>query len=736
MIPHLRLRRETLLVDCADGVAKDFQPVETGVIELSFEYERREDRDDPAEQHARRTLEALGPVELDCLDDCAAPPGAKVDYVVDVVGDPAALCSFSAQAIPRLKALGWSVIVEPDYPCHVVTDGTWYAEIREEQERDWFELELGIDVEGQRVDLLPILLELLRDRRRLGAMLRDPRRRIAVPLGGQRFLALPPERLHAIVQVLAELYDMDGAPQGTALRVPRHLPHYFGELEEVLEQETVQWSGAPELRRRARALVRPQAQDVEPPPGLQATLRPYQRVGLAWLQALREQGFGGVLADDMGLGKTLQTIAHLVTERDAGRLRSPALVVAPTSLAHNWRRELQRFAPYLRSVIYHGPQRARMRRFLDDADVVITTYPLLLRDRKVFEEREPSLLILDEAQVLKNSRSQIHKVVAGLGAGQRLALTGTPIENGLDELWSLMSLVVPGLLGDQASFRAHFRQPIEQGADQERMETLRARIAPFVLRRTKDRVAKDLPPKTEIVRPVELQDRQRDLYESIRVAVHTTVQKAVRKKGLSASTIDILGALMKLRQVCCDPRLVAIEAARAVESSAKFAALFDLLEPLLAQERRVLVFSQFTSMLALIGDELRRRRIQHVVLTGATTDRQAAVDAFQSGMAPVFLISLKAGGTGLNLTAADTVIHYDPWWNPAAQAQATDRAYRIGQRRPVFVYNLIVAGSVEERILELQRRKKALADQLLAPEEGQPSLLTANDVAELFAPLE
>jgi SNF2 family DNA or RNA helicase len=307
------------------------------------------------------------------------------------------------------------------------------------------------------------------------------------------------------------------------------------------------------------------------------------------------------------------------------------------------------------------------------------------------------------------------------------------VENNLDELWALFDFAVPGLLGNAAQFRSAFRWPIERDGNAQRLEALRERVRPFILRRLKDEVAGELPPKTEIVRAVELRGDQRDLYESIRASAHATVRKAVRKKGIAAATIDILGALMKLRQACCDPRLVPVGAAREVEESAKFRVLFELLPQLLAQGRRILLFSQFTSMLALISHELAQRKIPFCTLTGASNNRQQIVDEFQSGAARVFLVSLKAGGTGLNLTAADTVIHYDPWWNPAAQAQATDRAYRIGQTKPVFVYNLIVAGSVEERMLALQQRKRALADSLLA-NDGAVAL-SEGELDDLFAPL-
>jgi SNF2 family DNA or RNA helicase len=371
---------------------------------------------------------------------------------------------------------------------------------------------------------------------------------------------------------------------------------------------------------------------------------------------------------------------------------------------------------------------------MPDADVVITSYPLLLRDRASFVGMRFHGLVADEAQALKNVRSQIHQAVKSLDADHRICLTGTPIENNLDELWALFDLLVPGLLGDIATFRGVFRQPIERDGNATRLEALRDRIAPYVLRRLKDQVATELPAKTEIVRTIELHGPQRDLYESIRMAGHSLVRKAVRERGIKGATIDILGALMKLRQVCCDPRLVRVSAAREVAESAKLTATVEMIEQMRAQGRRILVFSQFATMLGLVAHELDERKIPFTVLTGATQDRERVVDTFQSGRVDVFLISLKAGGTGLNLTRADTVIHYDPWWNPAAQNQATDRAHRIGQQRPVFVYKMIVAGSVEERMLHLQRRKQSLADALLSA-PGTATTWTEHDVDDLFAPL-
>jgi SNF2 family DNA or RNA helicase len=325
--------------------------------------------------------------------------------------------------------------------------------------------------------------------------------------------------------------------------------------------------------------------------------------------------------------------------------------------------------------------------------------------------------------------------VRALNARHRVCLSGTPIENHLGELWSLFDFLNPGMLGTSDEFRFKFRTPIEDQGDSKRLMVLRDQVRPYVLRRTKDTVAKELPPKTELVRAVELTGAQRELYESIRIAAHADVRQHIKQRGLRGATIAILDALLKLRQVCCDPRIASVEAARSVEGSAKLELLLEMIQTQLAEGRRILVFSSFARMLALISESLLGKGIGHVTLTGQTADRQKPIDAFQNGRADVFLISLKAGGTGLNLTSADTVIHYDPWWNPAAQAQATDRAYRIGQTKPVFAYNLIAAGSVEDRMLALQRHKRRLADAILEQGPSATGGLTERDVDDLLAPL-
>jgi len=502
--------------------------------------------------------------------------------------------------------------------------------------------------------------------------------------------------------------------------------------------EGVVWQGAQGLTELAERLKGQTGLPITPlPEGLHAELRPYQHQGLDWLQFLRSHGLAGILADDMGLGKTLQTLAHIQCEKEAGRLDRPALVVVPVSLLGNWQREAARFCPGLRCLVLHGAERHGQAADLAQADLVLTSYSLLHRDRERWLAQTWHLVVLDEAQNIKNAATQSAQVVGELDTRHRLCLSGTPIENHLGEIWSLFHFLMPGFLGSQARFAKRFRQPIEKHGDSARMVQLRARLTPFILRRTKQLVATELPPKVETVMSVELDGKQADLYETIRLSMEQAVRQAITDKGLAKSQIAILDALLKLRQVCCDPRLVKTEAATKVKTSAKLEQLMEMLPEMLAEGRRILLFSQFTSMLSLIEDELRKHKLNWTKLTGQTQKRDEVINRFTSGEVPIFLISLKAGGVGLNLPQADTVIHYDPWWNPAAENQATDRAHRIGQTQSVWVIKLVAQGTIEERILALQERKAALARELYsgAAARKQP-LFTQDDVRALLRPME
>jgi SNF2 family DNA or RNA helicase len=455
--------------------------------------------------------------------------------------------------------------------------------------------------------------------------------------------------------------------------------------------------------------------EVETPEEIKATLRDYQKSGFQWMQFLASHGLHGILADDMGLGKTLQTLAHLMAEKTSGRSGGrPSLVIAPTSVVPNWRAEAVKFAPGLRVLVLNGADRKKYYRSIPHADLVITSFALLQRDIAKLLAYEYHILVLDEAQYIKNPRAKVAQAACQVIARHRLCLSGTPIENHLGELWSLMHFLIPGFLGTEDAFNRNFRKPIEDEGDAEKNAILKKRIAPLVLRRTKDQVAKELPPKTEMVHLIELSSDQKDLYETVRATMDKRVRAAIAARGIEQSQIVFLDALLKLRQICCDPRLLPEDFAAGIHSSAKLDYLKEMLVTLVEEGRNTLIFSQFTTMLGLIEEYLIKTKVPYLKLTGGSKDRGKLVEQFQSGKFPVFLISLKAGGTGLNLTAADTVIHYDPWWNPAAEAQATDRAYRIGQDKPVFVHKLLCQETVEERIHRLQLDKAKLAEGLLA----------------------
>lgn len=687
------------------------------------------ERDDPASEEARRTVERLGAVELSCVPE--VEPLEEAHYLVGMDSDHHSLCAFTERALSDLRGLGFQVEVDQAYPYRTLQgDAAFYMDVVPAPKKvEQYRLDLGVEVSGERVSLLPFLLHLLGEAEEKS--LRSVMRRavFAVPLGNGQHVAIPEGRVKLLLSVLLELYGGKKPANAAELCFPKVRAAALGKLcRELGTRERVT---AP---RDMDPLLFPKEPVTPRPEGLRATLREYQEEGIRFLAGLRQKGLGGVLADDMGLGKTLQTIAHLLSEKEAGRLLKPALIVAPKSLAENWRRECHKFAPGLRVGMVNGRARGAVWKSALSHDVLVTTYAIAMRDEGALRSLSFSTLVVDEAQTIKNIRSQIHQALRNVRAEHRLALTGTPIENHLGELWALFHFLSPGLLGDELSFRRNYRVPIEERGDTERLELLREQIAPYVLRRLKRDVVRELPEKTELYRPIVLEGAQRDLYENIRIAAHAEVRRVIAARGLAQSTVPVLGALLKLRQVCCDPRLIPLTAAREVAESAKLEEAISLITALRAGGHRILLFSQFASMLALLGKALEERGISYVTLTGATENRASLVDTFERGHATVFLISLKAGGTGLNLTSADAVIHYDPWWNPSAQAQATDRAYRIGQTRPVLVYNLYVAGSVEERVLALQKKKRWLSGSLLG-DTSALSPMTEGDVHELFAPL-
>ena len=600
--------------------------------------------------------------------------------------------------VPELIEAGFEVVTSDEFSLNLYSP-TLQLQI-EEPTNDWFSLALSADINGAELDLIPLIKQWVNQ---YGEP-KDNQTLVLETREGER-LQVAAKQVKPLINIMLEF--LHKSDEQVSLPISRV------NVLNSLPLENVQVNYSERLGDLMTKLSTfSQIETVEPPQGLQAELRDYQCAGLNWLCFLKQYGFGGILADDMGLGKTLQTLAFIYREQQL-RPANKTLIVCPTSLLGNWQREAARFTPDLQVQVLHGTKRKAQFENLEDADVIITSYPLIQRDSDFYLKQKFDLLVLDEAQHIKNAKAKVTQLLAAMTATMKLCLSGTPMENHLGELKSLMDFVLPGLLGDSKSFNQYFKQAIEKDGDTQRAQQLGQRIAPFLLRRTKQQVASELPEKTEIVCYLALEKDQRNLYESIRVLMEKRVRLLFAEKGMAKSHIEVLDALLKLRQACCDPRLVKLEQAQQVHSNAKLAWLQQHLPEMIEEGRKILIFSQFTSMLDHIEDWLHVADIRYSKLTGKTKLRQDEIDKFQMGDSSVFLISLKAGGTGLNLTAADTVIHFDPWWNPAAERQATDRAHRMGQEKPVFVYKLIAEDTVEEKIQLMQSQKQGLADSIL-----------------------
>lgn len=729
----------TLMFDYAGTQVKPIPPAPS-VMRLNTQTQSHEmlPRDGKAEAAALETMTInnfiplirhpqFGQASANSIADPASPH-------VYAAANGAALAHFIEEEMPLLEAAGWRINIDPSFKPNYVSIDDFEASL-EDTAGGWFSLTLGVRIGDKRVDIAPVLVEL---RQRYPNLFRptlasdEPERvpkRIYVTMPDGAVVALPVDRMRKIMSTVTDLLS-DGAGKQNIKIAATDLGR-LAVLDALLEKNLHASKAARERLTLLKSFHGLEA--VAPPTDLQATLRSYQQHGLNWLQFLRQYQLGGLLADDMGLGKTVQALAHIALEKQTGRLTAPVLVVAPTSVVFNWRAEAQRLTPGLKILVLHGLLRAKQFSEIAQHDLIITSYALLPRDITALAKMKFYLVVLDEAHYVKNATTQAAKAVRALDVKHRLCLTGTPVENNLSELWALYDFLMPGFLGTSQNFKQYYRNPIEKDGNLDLRALLAKRVTPFLLRRRKEEVEKELPARTDMTRMVELSAAQTDLYESIRVVMDKKVRDAIYTRGEARSRIVILDALLKLRQVCCDPRLVQLPRAREVKHSAKLDALMELLEELLAEGRRVLVFSQFAQMIALIGERLDEAKIKHAVLTGQSTNREQTVTEFQEGDVPVFLITLKAGGVGLNLTAADAVIHYDPWWNPAAEEQASARAHRIGQTRPVLVVKLVVRGSVEERIIAMQEKKAALARAVTDNDDAEIDALSGDDLVALFS---
>ncbi|WP_461167641.1 SNF2-related protein [Tsukamurella serpentis] len=639
-----------------------------------------------------------------------------------------------AEAAPVLRSVPGVIVEVTDDPGFRWADSDASVAVRVRSDAgkgvtDWFDLEVAVEVDGEEVPFREVFTALAAGHDTLvtpgGVLAR---------IDGERF-----DRLRELIGEARDLPTKGGrrrtagtgpgrAGDESGLRISRFQAGLVDELAGLADATDFDgdWS------RRVGALTAGDLTRQQAPSTLKAELRPYQRDGLDWLAFLYDNDFGGILADDMGLGKTVQTLALICRAHErADSPAGPFLVVAPTSVVGNWAAECRRFAPHLTVAAVTETSRksgASIATLVDGADVVLTSYTLLRLDAEEYEAVSWAGVILDEAQFVKNPRSKAFAAVSLLDRRFTLAVTGTPMENHLEELWALTALTVPGLFPGRSWFAEEYRRPIERGGDDDRLARLRRRVRPFMLRRTKDLVAKDLPEKTESVVQVELSDEHRHTYD--RLLADQRAKLLGLLDDLEGNRFEILRSLTMLRRLALDPSLVDEELA--VEDVAKLDYLTDKLHELLEENHAVLVFSQFTGFLRKAAERLDEEGVQYAYLDGSTTDRTSAIERFTSGEVQVFLISLKAGGFGLNLVQADYCFLLDPWWNPAAEAQAIDRAHRIGQTRGVMVYRLVSADTIEDKVMALKERKAALFDSVVGGDGGFDSRLAAADIRALF----
>ena len=607
----------------------------------------------------------------------------------------------------------WDRFIPDDLVDVTIRDESVTPQMRVSSGVDWLNLDMKFESGGAVVR-----------EEELRACLEHGRRLVQLEDGS--YAPIDPEKVGDVLTRMAEIY----ATAGMKDKLPLSQAGRVQDLLKMVQNAKVSAS-AKTLFAKIEDID--EIPSVAKPRTLKADLRPYQKDGFSWLVFLHELNSGGILADDMGLGKTVQAIALLLWAKSKYK-RKLNLVVAPTSVVPNWEREIAKFAPGLKTLVWQGPNRSQRAPEIEKADVMITSYALLRRDEELLQALDLRYVILDEAQHIKNPMSQTARSAKKLSSERRLALTGTPIENRLSELWSIFDFVSPGLLGTLKTFEERIARPIDRG-DMDTAQRLRGTIKPFVMRRLKRDVAADLPDKIEQEMIVPLAEEQSKLYKQVLGQVRKSVLSEVEKKGVSKAQIQILAALTRLRQVACDPRLMKLpDTDFDADDSGKLGALREIVDEAIDGNHRVLVFSQFVEMLNHIRAALDTDGVQYEYLDGSTKDRIDRVDRFNEDTSvPVFLISLKAGGTGLNLTGADTVVHFDPWWNPAVEDQATDRAHRIGQTKNVNVYKLIAAGTVEEKILELSAKKRELVSNVLSTEGSPLKGLTKADVDNLFS---
>jgi len=659
-------------------------------------------------------------------NDTMIAPVPILHETFDMEGVAAA--RFMTETLPRLKEEDGIAVETSDKLPEFVFDASAptveFSVLKKGDERDWFDLAIIVSIGGEEVPFTDLFTALSGDEEYL-----------LLPSG--RYFSLRQNTFDELRRLIKEARGVSDITE-KGITISRFQTGFWNELQTlgIVKQQSAEWENHLAGLRNSTGVSM-----VEPSPSLRANLRDYQKTGFSWLKFLYDNEMGGVLGDDMGLGKTMQALALLIhASENRAKLpqkdRHPSLVVAPTSVVENWSVEFERFAPGLKIVVMRAGNREeefqKLRDKKTDVDVVLTSYALLVRD---FEELSPfffDLVILDEAQFVKNYQSKAYSNIRQIDTSRRFALTGTPMENNVMELWSIFSIVAPGLFGNPEHFREHFQKPIEKDSSTEHVKRLQSRIRPFFMRRTKELVAKDLPTKTEQVLFVELDPKHKQLYDlHLQRERQRVLGLLAEEGGMRKNRFVILQSLMKMRQLALHPALVGSEHKKI--PSSKLESLLEQVETLTAGGHKALIFSQFTSYLAHIKEMLEKNKIDFAYLDGSTKDRASQIEKFQKNeTTKIFLISLKAGGFGLNLTAADYCFIMDPWWNPAVESQAAARAHRIGQTKNVFVYKMIAKDTIEEKVLKLQEKKKALFDNIIEDDAKFGSLITEKDIRGLF----
>ncbi len=649
--------------------------------------------------------------------------GIRGDMLRQIRGNREVL-NFLGGALPRLRRLGWRIDIEGMAAAFMDQAESVMPVVQVNPSSNSGFFEVGYDYETQG-----------------GQSLDDADIQRAINMGEAfiekkgRVILLDSDAIETAREVFSDCSVGAGDQPGSFRMSDIHAAYVQSSLNAL---DGIDVESAPEWMAKAEAQNRDSK--LEPVPlgdRLESTLRDYQKQGVYWMRFLERSGFCGILADEMGLGKTLQTLTWLQLRRENDNAENqPALIICPTSLVDNWAEEAEKFVPDMRVLKMHGGDRHEHWEKVADCDLVVTSYALIRRDLDEYLNHRFSVVALDEAQHIKNRTTQNATTVKKLQAYHKLVLTGTPIENSVTDLWSIMDFLMPGYLGHHKAFRENYELPIQNGGPDAELAQikLRRKLHPFLLRRLKKDVAKDLPDKIVRVAHCSLSKDQHLVYKKLLESAKKEITSLVDAKGFNKSRMQILKILLQLRQTCCHLDLLKLPNLKSEYPSAKLELFFELVDEALDAGHRILVFSQFTSMLSIIREELEARELKYCYLDGSTKDRQERVRKFNSDRSiPLFLISLKAGGSGLNLTGADMVIHFDPWWNPAVEDQATDRAHRIGQKNTVYSVKLITKGTVEEKVLQMQQKKKSVIDATLEKDGDIGQSLTWNDVQELLS---